>query len=78
MNKIHTIAASLIGTLAVLALGSQLAHAQQAPIERIKLTDNELSCAQLHAEIGVMDKAIAEARTAEGDGSDLAPVYRTP
>jgi hypothetical protein len=35
------------------------------PIERIRLTDNELTCAQIHAEAGQMDKLVAEAKAAE-------------
>jgi len=35
------------------------------PIERIKLTDNELTCAQIHAEVGQMDKLVADAKAAE-------------
>jgi len=46
--------------------------AQQAPIDRVKMTDNELSCAQLHAESAEMDKIIAEAKTAENDGNTTA------
>ena len=47
------------------------AHAQTpapAPtgsIERIKLGDHELSCAQVHAEVGQMEKLIVEAKAAE-------------
>ena len=74
MNKDQGIAASFVLALAsaFLAIGCLPAHAQQAPIERIKLTDNELSCAQLHAETGAMDKVLAEARAAEGEGRATA------
>lgn len=41
------------------------ASASAGPIERIKLTDNELNCAQIHAEVGQMDKLIADAKAAE-------------
>ncbi|MFM8767777.1 MAG: hypothetical protein ACKOD9_08440, partial [Rubrivivax sp.] len=41
------------------------AAAPAGPIERIKLTDNELNCAQIHAEAGQMDKVIADAKAAE-------------
>lgn len=40
-------------------------QAPGAPIERIKLTDNELTCAQIHAEVGQMDKIVADAKAAE-------------
>jgi predicted alpha-1,6-mannanase (GH76 family) len=43
---------------ALLALGLQ-AHAQT--IERVKMTDNDLSCQQIFTEIGQMDAAIANA-----------------
>ncbi len=44
----------------------------QPPIERVKITDGELSCAQLHAESAEMDKAIASAKAAESDGNTTA------
>lgn len=44
-------------------------HAQQlAAIERIKLGDNELTCAQLNGEVLAMDKAVQEARDMETQG----------
>jgi hypothetical protein len=46
--------------------------AQTAPIERSKMGDNELTCAQLHAEAGTMDKIIAEAQAAQAQGSNTA------
>lgn len=51
------------------ALVSTLVTAQQpaptGPIDRVKITDNELSCAQIHGEIGDMDKIVAQAKTTE-------------
>ncbi|MSQ70149.1 MAG: hypothetical protein EXR27_02510 [Betaproteobacteria bacterium] len=64
--------AAVIGVMAGLSGATFSAHAQQAPIERIKLTDNELSCAQLHAEAADMDKLAAEAKAAEGQGNSTA------
>jgi len=50
-----------------------LVSAQQlAPIERIKITDNEASCAQLYAESGDMDKAIAAAQASQASGNNTA------
>ncbi len=50
-----------------------LVTAQQlAPIERIKMTDNELTCAQLYAESGEMDKAIAAAQESQASGNNTA------
>ncbi|MBI5936609.1 MAG: hypothetical protein HY850_02045, partial [Betaproteobacteria bacterium] len=43
-------------------------HAQPL-VERVRLGDNELSCKDLHAEAGQMDKLIAEAKAAESDGN---------
>lgn len=40
-----------------------------APIERVKLTDGELSCRQMHTEMGDMDKAVADARKAQESAS---------
>jgi hypothetical protein len=48
--------ALITAALSVLALS---AHAQN--IERVKLTDNDLSCKQIYAEIGLMDGTIARA-----------------
>ncbi|HXC39724.1 MAG TPA: hypothetical protein VN667_12345 [Burkholderiales bacterium] len=48
------------------------AQAQGAPIERTKLTDAELSCAQIYAESGQMDKVAADARAAQEKGNNTA------
>jgi hypothetical protein len=48
-----------------LTIAPGLAMAQQpGPIDRVKITDNELSCAQIHGEIGQMEKIQAESSTA--------------
>lgn len=44
---------------AVLTLAAAGAHAQN--IERVKMTDNDLSCKQMYLEIGQMDGVIARA-----------------
>lgn len=46
---------------AVLALAALPAHAQT--IERVKMTDNDLSCQQIYGEIGQMDKVMSLAAT---------------
>ena len=51
--------------LAGVANAQQPAAGAAATIERVKITDNELSCAQIHAEIGDMDKAVADAKVVE-------------
>lgn len=62
--------AALLGAL-TLSCGPALAQtgaapaAAAGPIERIRMTDGEMSCAQIHAEAGQMDKAIADAKAAE-------------
>jgi len=49
-----------------LVLASTSAVAQQpAPIDRVRITDNELSCAQIHGEIAQMDRLAADAKTVE-------------
>lgn len=57
------------GVLAGLVLASTSAIAQQtaapAPIDRVRMTDNELSCAQIHSESAEMDKIVAEAKALE-------------
>lgn len=74
MNKKSCAAASaaIVSTVAGILCITLPAMAQQAPIERVKMTDNELSCAQLHAESAEMDKIIADAKTAEADGNTTA------
>lgn len=65
--RITTLVALLAGGLgAAYAQTSTTSPATAAgPIERIKLTDNELGCAQIHAEVGQMDKIMADAKAAE-------------
>ena len=46
-------------TAAVLMLCAAGAQAQN--IERVKMTDNDLSCQQIYSEIGLMDANIAKA-----------------
>ena len=51
------------------ALATNAAQAQQpaptGPIDRVKITDNELSCAQIHGEIGDMEKFVAQSKATE-------------
>lgn len=57
----------------LLTCHSAVVNAQQpAPIERIKITDNQMNCAQLYAENGEMDKVIAAAQAAESSGNTTA------
>lgn len=52
--------------IAAFALTALLSlHANAQGIERIKITDNDLNCRQIHEELGAMDKAIAEAKQAQ-------------
>lgn len=59
-----------------LALATTSAIAQQpaanTPIDRVKITDNELSCAQIHGEIGDMDKIVGESKASEDKGRTSA------
>jgi hypothetical protein len=58
---------------ALLACHSAVVNAQQpASIERIRITDNQMNCAQLYAENGEMDKVIAAAQAAESSGNTTA------
>jgi len=52
-----------IAAFALTAVFSLCANAQN--IERIKITDNDLNCRQIHDELGAMDKAIADAKQAQ-------------
>jgi len=58
------------------ALATNAALAQQpaptGPIDRVKITDNELSCTQIHGEIGDMDKIVVEAKASEDKGRTSA------
>ena len=51
------------------ALATNAALAQQpaptGPIDRVKITDNELNCGQIHGEIGDMDKIVAQSKATE-------------
>lgn len=50
-----------------------LACAQSAaPIERVKITDNDLSCQRMFDELGAMDKVVAESREAQASGQTTA------
>ena len=55
----------------VLALAGLLAAslAQAQTIERVKMTDNDLSCQQIYLEIGQMDGVIAKANQVTGTAS---------
>lgn len=70
--RIAATVASAIGVAAGLAGASLSALAQHAPIERVKLTDNELTCAQIHAEVQDLDKISAEAAAVESEGNTTA------
>lgn len=66
--------APVLSLVVALTLGASSAAAQtaapaQAPIERVRLTDGELSCRQIHTELGDMDKAIAEAKQVQASAS---------
>lgn len=70
---IRTVAPVAMVAVALVLMASEPARAQTSspaatssgPIERIKLTDNELNCAQIHAEVGQMDRLMADAKAAE-------------
>ena len=49
----------------VLATNAALAQqpAPAGPIDRVKITDNELSCTQIHGEIGDMETIVAQSKT---------------
>lgn len=42
------------------------------PIERVRITDNDLGCKQIFDERNVMDKAIADAKAAQSSGQNTA------
>jgi hypothetical protein len=56
-----------------LPLIAGIAQAQALePIERVRITDNDLSCQQIFDERTVMDKAIADAKAAQSSGQTTA------
>lgn len=55
-------------TILITLASINTALAQLAPIERVKLTDNDLSCEQMHNETLAMDRAIGEAKQMEAKG----------
>ncbi|MCX8086323.1 MAG: hypothetical protein N3C63_05395 [Rhodocyclaceae bacterium] len=59
-------------TLALLLLFQLPAAWAQAPIERVKITDGELTCRQIHDEHLAMDKIIAEAKAIQAEGEKTA------
>ncbi len=59
-----------VTTLLLCTLGAA-AHAQ-APIERIKVTDNDLTCRQIHTEIGEMDKLVAASQQSRDTAQNVA------
>ncbi len=59
-------------TAAFLALSAAAWAASAQPIERVKMTDNDLSCRQMHDEITAMDKIVTEAKTMQSEGESTA------
>lgn len=56
-----------------LPLFAGIAQAQALePIERVRITDNDLGCQQIFDERNVMDKAIADAKAAQSSGQTTA------
>jgi hypothetical protein len=56
-----------------LPLFAGIAQAQALePIERVRITDNDLGCKQIFDERNVMDKAIADAKAAQSSGQNTA------
>lgn len=65
------------GTRIAMALALVLATLPSTPlhaqvIERVKITDGELSCRQMHTELGAMDKVVAEAKKEQESGANTA------
>lgn len=56
--------------IAAFALTALSLCASAQNIERVKITDNELSCRQIHDELGVMDQAIADAKQSQSSSEN--------
>jgi len=54
-----------VGLCLVFSVSLAQQPAPLKPIDRVKITDNELSCGQIHGEIGEMDKLAAESKAVE-------------
>lgn len=66
MRRSHLLALSL-------PLFAGIAQAQTLePIERVRITDNDLGCQQIFDERNLMDKAIADAKAAQSSGQTTA------
>lgn len=63
---------SALSLCAGAALGQAL-----APIERVKITDNDLTCQQIFDERHAMDKAVADAKAAQSSGQTTATAGQT-
>ena len=61
----------LFACLLALASSSALAQAP-APIERVKITDNDLTCRAAFDELQELDKTVAEAKAAQSSGQSTA------
>ena len=59
-----------IAAFALTAVFSLCANAQN--MERIKITDNDLNCRQIHDELGAMDQAVADAKQAQASSVNTA------
>ena len=62
--------AAVIATI----LGGNAWAQDNAPIERIRMTDNELSCGQIYGESQKMDKVIAEASNSQSTNQSAGVV----
>ena len=67
MHAFHKIVAFTLPIWAVIAHGQAL-----QPIERVKITDNDLTCRQMFDERDAMDKVIAEAKAAQSSAQTTA------
>ena len=62
-----------VHTLVLPALFMATAHAQTpGPIERIRITDNDLNCQQIFDERAGMDKVITDAKQAQSSSQTTA------
>ncbi|MFZ5502496.1 MAG: hypothetical protein ACOY3V_03025 [Pseudomonadota bacterium] len=62
----------LLGSLLSILFITASANAETITIERIKITDNEMSCRQIYDELGAMDKHIADAKAVQASGETTA------
>lgn len=70
--RFHPLALALVTLAAAPALSAQEATLPEGPIERVKLSDPEMSCPQIYGEVNQMDRIIAKETGDRDTGAAVA------